>query len=191
MKPPEKRKGTVANITEQKLAKFGLLTKEQSKEEKARVQEQITQQLKEKMWKPPEMVYKNTSFIEEYYGDKAAQIDMKEMDLTYQETNPQWEKNDTTMPSAVALTFQLENSGIKLPQETILKLQDCFDKFSSIGNPILQPVDLREKFETLGYAQTEPGMYNMICWITEANEYSGTDGVTFDEFMQMAGYFFS
>ena len=34
-------------------------------------------------------------------------------------------------------------------------------------------------------------MYNMICWITEANEYSGTDGITFDEFVQYAGYFFS
>ena len=33
-------------------------------------------------------------------------------------------------------------------------------------------------------------MYSMICWITEANEYSGTDGMTFDEFVQYAGYFF-
>ena len=34
-------------------------------------------------------------------------------------------------------------------------------------------------------------MYNMLCWITEANEYSGTDGITFDEFIQYAAYFFS
>ena len=43
----------------------------------------------------------------------------------------------------------------------------------------------------MGYEKTEPGMYNMILWITEANEYSGTDGITFDEFIQYAGYFFS
>ena len=44
------------------------------------------------------------------------------MDANYQETNPLWEKDDTTMPKAVALEFEFQNSGIKLPRETFLKL---------------------------------------------------------------------
>ena len=30
----------------------------------------------------------------------------------------------------------------------------------------------------------------MMCWITDANEYSGTESMTFEEFIQYAAYFF-
>ena len=74
------------------------------------------------MFKIPEMSYKNTEFIDSFYADRAAELNLKEMDLNYQETNPMWEKEDTTMPQSVALTFEFEDSGIKLPPATLEKL---------------------------------------------------------------------
>ena len=55
----------------------------------------------------------------------------------------------------------------------------------------MKPSDIREKFKLLGLDVENKAMFSCICWICEANLYSGTEFMTFDEFVQYAGYFFS
>ena len=87
------------------------------------------------------------------------------------------------MPKAVGLTFEFEDSGVKLSQELLEELEDCFNKYNSIPSPFIEPDHVRKTFLHHGLDKTKPAMYNMICWMTEANEYSGTEGITFDEFI--------
>jgi Ca2+-binding EF-hand superfamily protein len=42
---------------------------------------------------------------------------------------------------------------------------------------------MMKTFKQHGYDKTNPAMYSMICWITDANEFSGTAGMTFEEFV--------
>jgi hypothetical protein len=55
----------------------------------------------------------------------------------------------------------------------------------------MNPNDIRQKFEYFGLDKENKAMYSMVCWICEANLYSGTEFMTFEEFVQYAGYFFS
>lgn len=50
---------------------------------------------------------------------------------------------------------------------------------------------MKKSFESSGLDKSDPAMYSMICWIYEANEFSGTSTMTFDEFLQYAVFFFS
>ena len=50
---------------------------------------------------------------------------------------------------------------------------------------------MKAAFEGCGLDKENPSIYSMVCWIVDANEFSGTAGMTFDEFMQYAGYFFT
>lgn len=55
---------------------------------------------------------------------------------------------------------------------------------------VFQPIEMQKYFKQYGFDKTNPAMYSMICWVVEANEFSGTAGMTFDEFVQYAIYFF-
>ena len=69
-------------------------------------------------------------------------------------------------------------------------LQDCFDKFQSDNSTILKPKLMWDNFLKIGINKSHPSLYSMMCWITDANEYSGTESMTFEEFIQYAAYFF-
>lgn len=43
----------------------------------------------------------------------------------------------------------------------------------------------------MGLDQKNPALYSMISWITDANMFSGTAGMTFDEFITYCIYFFT
>ena len=49
---------------------------------------------------------------------------------------------------------------------------------------------MKKSFKQYGYDKSEPAMYSMISWITDANEFSGTSGMTFEEFVQYSAFFF-
>lgn len=50
---------------------------------------------------------------------------------------------------------------------------------------------MKKVFQLHGYDQKHPAMYSMICWIVEANMFSGTAGMTFEDFLQYSTFFFS
>ena len=64
-------------------------------------------------------------------------------------------------------------------------------KFQDIDREVMRPAEIKEKFKHYGLDKSHIALYSMICWITEANLYSGTETMTFEEFVQYAGYFFS
>ena len=42
---------------------------------------------------------------------------------------------------------------------------------------------MKASFEKSGLDKEQPSIYSMVCWIVDANEYSGTAGMTFEEFV--------
>ena len=94
------------------------------------------------------------------------------------------------MPNQVEFTFDWQNSGLDLNEETLEVLKDCFDKFQSDNLQVFEPKEMKLKFKLHGMDKSDPAMYSMMCWITDANDFSGTDGMTFDEFVNYAAYFF-
>ena len=55
----------------------------------------------------------------------------------------------------------------------------------------MKPGDMKFEFEKNGIDKSDPSLYAMICWITDANEFSGTEGMTFEEFVNYAVFFYS
>ena len=55
----------------------------------------------------------------------------------------------------------------------------------------MKPCELKQQFETHGVDKSDPSLYAMMCWITDANEFSGTTGMTFEEFINYAVFFYS
>ena len=50
---------------------------------------------------------------------------------------------------------------------------------------------MMEGFRKMGLDEKNPALYSMICWINDANMFSGTTGMTFDEFITYCIYFFT
>lgn len=70
-------------------------------------------------------------------------------------------------------------------------LRDAFDKFDEKNTGVWDPRDLKREFKKFGYDKSNPPLYSMICWIADANNFSGTVTMTFDEFIEYSMYFFS
>ena len=45
--------------------------------------------------------------------------------------------------------------------------------------------------ERIGMDLSDPSMYQMACWMSVVNKQSKIDGITFDEFISQAIFFFS
>ena len=117
-------------------------------------------------------------------------FDSKEMMKEYLETNPLYEKEATKMPPKIGFTlFNKILDSVELRNQ----LQDLFTKFVSpkYESEILIPEDMKLTFERSGIDKESPAMYSMICWIVDANKFSGTLGMTFDEFISYADFFFT
>ena len=125
----------------------------------------------------------NTAF------DYAEGYNPQKMDESYRQKST-WQKDKSLMPQEVDFTFNVRLSAMHCDSETMALLNDCFDKFQSDNSVILKPKQMRDNFVKIGLDKSHPSMYSMMCWITDANEFSGTEGMTFEEFIQYAGYFF-
>lgn len=88
-------------------------------------------------------------------------------------------------------SFDPRQSTIKFTDEQMKNLRDAFDKFDEKNTGVWDPKDLKKEFKKFGYDKMDPPLYSMLCWITEANNYSGTETMTFDEFVEYGMYFFS
>ena len=95
------------------------------------------------------------------------------------------------MPNEVGFTFNFKTAGLGLDDAKVADLYESFEKFRSNNIEVFQPKQMKQAFKNYGFDKTKPEMYSMITWITDANEFSGTAGMTFDEFVQYAAYFFS
>ena len=71
------------------------------------------------------------------------------------------------------------------------ELSEAFYKFQSDNSEVMKPRMLRDEFLKHNLDKEQPGMYSMICWICDANEFSGTEYMTFDDFVNYAAFFFS
>ena len=47
----------------------------------------------------------------------------------------------------------------------------------------MRPKQLKEEFIKYEIDKAKPSLYSMICWIVDANEFSGTEYMTFEEFV--------
>ena len=52
---------------------------------------------------------------------------------------------------------------------------------------------MKYEFEKLNYQENDPKFYSMVCWMTESYIHSDKfkDGMSFDEWLRHAVYFFS
>jgi Ca2+-binding EF-hand superfamily protein len=85
----------------------------------------------------------------------------------------------------------MKYSGIELSKETVNFLEDCFMKYQSENTTIIKPREMMKTFRKHNIDKTNPSIFSMMNWIADANEFSGTEGMTFDEIVQYAAYFFS
>lgn len=64
-------------------------------------------------------------------------------------------------------------------------------KFSSQNTETIYPKEILQSFKKYGIDKEKPSVYSMMAWIANANEYSGTSGMTFQELLNYSAYFFS
>ena len=75
-------------------------------------------------------------------------------------------------------------------------LKDAFIKFLPENAPPekqdkLDPLWMKLIMERIGMDLSDPSMYQMACWMSVVNKQSKIDGITFDEFISQAIFFFS
>ena len=116
--------------------------------------------------------------------------DPRAIDDHYKETNPLYERHDTIMPKEFGFTFDVMRAGLGLDRRLRHEIEDCLAKFQRGNSSSFRPREIQRQFERDGYDKTKIAMYSMVCWIADANENSGTETMTFEEFVQYAGYFF-
>lgn len=75
----------------------------------------------------------------------------------------------------------MKYSGIEIDKETLHQLEDCFMKYQSTNTSIIKPREFLSTFRKHNIDKTNPSLYSMMNWIADANEFSGTEGMTFDE----------
>ena len=132
--------------------------------------------------------YELTEYMKQYNAntkfDYSEGYDPAKLDNFYKDQNDTlYDPNSTQLPRLLGFSYDVQKGGINIDRDTMEFLKDSFEKFMSDPLTIFQPKEMKKTFKQYGYDKTDPAMYSMICWITEANEYSGTDGMTFDEFV--------
>ena len=50
---------------------------------------------------------------------------------------------------------------------------------------------MKKMHEKMGLNIEYPSIYAMLCWMTDANEQKGGEGMNFEEFVQQGAFFFS
>ena len=139
------------------------------------------------------------SQIQERHNQRDVQEVQLAADLNYK---PHYNWLDgSSMPHKIDPSFRKEKefSGIELSDETLELLKDSFYKYLPRDEPggamvelKLDPSHLQGVYEKLGLDVEIPSLYAMVCWMAQIKKESGNaDGITFDEFMQQAIFFFS
>ena len=89
-----------------------------------------------------------------------------------------------------------QHSAIAFDDETVEHLRTCFVKFlpqdrNKIQAEKLNPTFMQYQFEKNGMDKSDPSMYAMVCWMTEVNKDKGSEGITFEEFINNCAFFFT
>ena len=102
-----------------------------------------------------------------------------------------YEKKKTALPNEMEFNFDPRGSMIKFSEDQLKGLRDAFDRFDEKNTGVCDPLELKSEFKKSGCDKSNPPLYSMICWIADANNFSGTETMTFDEFVEYSTYFFS
>jgi Ca2+-binding EF-hand superfamily protein len=70
-------------------------------------------------------------------------------------------------------------------------LEEMFLKYKDDNSTTIYPKDFLKTFKKHGFEKEKPSLYSMMEWICNANEFSGSEGMTFQEVIQYAVYFYS
>ena len=100
-------------------------------------------------------------------------------------------KTPTSFPKQMSGTFYgLKHTGVEIDQLTMDNLKENFRKFLPDDSPgesgdRLEPGYMKMMYEKMGLNATNPAMYNMVVWMTEAYENSEKEGegLSFEEFI--------
>ena len=95
------------------------------------------------------------------------------------------------MSKEIDFEFHHERSSLQFDKETIKELEEAFYKFQYDNSEVMRPRQLKEEFLKHNYDKDQPCIYSMICWICDANEFSGTEYMTFEDFLNYSAFFFS
>ena len=106
------------------------------------------------------------------------------------EETKDYKRSTSRMPNEIDFTFDAKFSGINITDDDMRQIKEAFQKFNLEPDTLRPPV-LRDAFKKFGMDKQNPALYSMMCWISDANEFSGTEGMTFDEFITYICYFFT
>lgn len=137
-----------------------------------------------------------TAYMKEYNAntekDYTQGYDPITLDGLYKdEDNLLYNGKKSHMPKCVNINFDLKFAGIELDPEIIRQIRESFEKFQSDPLKPFEPVEMKKSMKQYGYDKEYPAMYSMISWITDQQNFVGLKGMTFDEFLQSAIYFFA
>jgi hypothetical protein len=116
--------------------------------------------------------------------------DPKSLDLKYKEFSL-YDRNKTEMPQTLDFAFDMKYCGIQFDSQDVRDLEEYFMKYQSENTTIIKPGEMLKTFKKHGIDKEKPSLFSMLKWICNANEFSGTDGMTFEEVLNYAAYFFS
>lgn len=116
--------------------------------------------------------------------------DPKSLDKQYREGGI-YNKGQTQMPQTIDFAFDIRYSGIEFSSEDVNDLEECLMKYQSKNTTIIYPKELLVTFKKHKIDVDKPSVYSMMKWVADANEFSGTEGMTFEELLTYCAYFFS
>uniref|UniRef100_A0A7S3FV94 EF-hand domain-containing protein n=1 Tax=Strombidium rassoulzadegani TaxID=1082188 RepID=A0A7S3FV94_9SPIT len=135
-----------------------------------------------------------TSYMKQYNEmtnqDYSKGFEPQRLDDFYKEFT-KYRKDQSVMPRQINFTFDVKFSGIEIEEEVITQIHDLLDKFQSVNENCVRPNLIKREYEKHKLYEKYPSLYSMVCWVTDANEFSGTESMTYQEFVQYAIFFFS
>ncbi|KAL4443179.1 hypothetical protein ABPG74_002246 [Tetrahymena malaccensis] len=72
----------------------------------------------------------------------------------------------------------------RIPREELIEIKQAFDIFDQSNDGKIDPSELKQAFEELGWRGNRQFIYKILQEID--NDYSGSGGIDFDEFLQIA-----
>ena len=69
-----------------------------------------------------------------------------------------------------------------LPREEVIEIKQAFDIFDEDGSGSIDPSELRDAFESLGFKGNNRFIYQILAEIDD----DGSGGIQFDEFLKLA-----
>ena len=97
---------------------------------------------------PQKTGYELTEFMKEFNAktkmDYTKGYDPKQIDDHYRETNPLYERHDTSMPREFGFTFDAMTAGIGLNTKLKNEIEDCLAKFQRGNSSNFRPREIQK-----------------------------------------------